>query len=208
MCRDSRFRRATFSSCDRATREPLPACSSTTGSICCRWPGSRHSCWVWSRGGAGASEQCPRGAGARSRLRTGGSLRESTARVAACADPGVERPASAPVEAEDVARRRPRAGHDRALTIRIEALRALARAARRARRYVDAASYWQEIVDTPGCPRTRRARSRRSARDPSRASRPRPRIGARASPCARSNTVRPRHDTKRSAIGWPASSEN
>jgi tetratricopeptide (TPR) repeat protein len=37
--------------------------------------------------------------------------------------------------------------------IRIEALRALARAARRRRRYVDAASCWQEIVDTPGCPR-------------------------------------------------------
>ena len=39
------------------------------------------------------------------------------------------------------------------LTIRIEALRALARAARRARRYLEAARYWQQIVDTPGCPR-------------------------------------------------------
>jgi tetratricopeptide (TPR) repeat protein len=38
------------------------------------------------------------------------------------------------------------------LAIRIEALRALARAARRARRYIDAAAYWQEVVDTSGCP--------------------------------------------------------
>jgi uncharacterized protein YprB with RNaseH-like and TPR domain len=37
--------------------------------------------------------------------------------------------------------------------IRIEALRALARAARRGRRYLEAARRWQEIVDTPGCPR-------------------------------------------------------
>ena len=38
-CRGSRFPRATSSSCDRATRGRSPACSSTTGSICCRSPG-------------------------------------------------------------------------------------------------------------------------------------------------------------------------
>ena len=36
--------------------------------------------------------------------------------------------------------------------MRVEALRALARAARRDRRYNAAAAYWQQIVDEPGCP--------------------------------------------------------
>ena len=36
--------------------------------------------------------------------------------------------------------------------VRIESLRALALASRRARAYVDAAACWQRLLDTPGCP--------------------------------------------------------
>jgi uncharacterized protein YprB with RNaseH-like and TPR domain len=58
--------------------------------------------------------------------------------------------------ARGLARDRPVVGYSvvnpELLAIRVEALRALARGARRERRYLAAAAYWQEVVDTPGCP--------------------------------------------------------
>ena len=48
MCRDTTRRRDIFSSCVQEMHECSPACWPTTGSIYCRWPGSRRSCWALS----------------------------------------------------------------------------------------------------------------------------------------------------------------
>ena len=55
--------------------------------------------------------------------------------------------------------------------VRVDALRALALAWRRARRYDEAAACWRALLDVPALPARRRARSDRGAGDPSRASR-------------------------------------
>ena len=75
--------------CARAVRRarPQPDRSVVVG----RAHGTAARSALWR---CGASEQCSRGARARSSLRTGGFRRESTAGVAACADPGGHCPPS------------------------------------------------------------------------------------------------------------------
>jgi hypothetical protein len=58
--------------------------------------------------------------------------------------------------------RSPRGAYD---PIRIDALRALALACRRARQHEQAARLWIELVETRGCPPADRARGDRGARD-------------------------------------------